>query len=144
MILVGKTKTGLPRHVPLSRGAAWLLRKLATREPLWAKWVFQSRGKDGKPISVSDVKKAWQTALVRAKISDFRFHDLRHTFASHFAMKGGDVYALAKILGHGNPKVTLDRYAHLSREFIDEQRRVMDAPAHTTGITRNFAARHNF
>jgi integrase len=79
---------------------------------------------------VSDVKKAWRQALLRAKIEDFRFHDLRHTFASHFAMKGGNIYALAKILGHSSPKMTLDRYAHLSREFINEQRRVMDAPSY--------------
>jgi hypothetical protein len=36
-----------------------------------------------------------------------RFHDLRHSFASHFAMKGGNIYALAKILGHSSPKMTL-------------------------------------
>ena len=70
---------------------------------------------------MSDVKKAWWQALRRAKIEDSRFHDLRHTFASHFAMKGGNIYALAKILGHSNPKMTLDRYAHLSPDFIQEQ-----------------------
>jgi len=41
-------------------------------------------------------------------------------------MKGGNIYALAIMLGHSSPKMTLDRYAHLSPEFIDEQRRVMD------------------
>ena len=51
---------------------------------------------------------------------------MRHTFASHFAMKGGNLYALMMILGHSGPKITTDRYAHLSPEFIDEQRRVMD------------------
>jgi hypothetical protein len=43
-------------------------------------------------------------------------------------MKGGNIYALAQILGHSNPKMTLDTYAHLSPEYINEQRRVMDAP----------------
>jgi integrase len=124
-LLVTDTKTGVPRRVPLSRRARWLLRKMAARDPM-ATWVFQSRDRAGAPASVSDVKKAWRAALRRARIDDFRFHDLRHTFASHFAMKGGNIYALAKILGHASPKMTLDRYAHLSPEFIQEQRAVMD------------------
>ena len=45
-------------------------------------------------------------------------------------MKGGNIYALAKMLGHASPKMTLDRYAHLSPEFICEQRRVMDRGAY--------------
>ncbi len=48
--------------------------------------------------------------LERAGISDFRFHDLRHTFASWYMMNGGGLYELAKILGHSNIKMT-DRYA---------------------------------
>ncbi len=42
-------------------------------------------------------------------------------------MKGGDLYALAEILCHSNPKITLDRYAHLSPEFVQAQRGVIDA-----------------
>jgi len=45
-------------------------------------------------------------------------------------MKGGNLYALAKILGHASPKITLDDYAHLSPQFVSDQRRVMDAPAY--------------
>lgn len=41
-------------------------------------------------------------------------------------MKGGNLYALATILGHSNPKISIDRYAHLSPEFVNDQRRVMD------------------
>jgi integrase len=48
-------------------------------------------------------------------------------------MKGGAIYALAKILGHSSPKMTIDRYAHLSPEFINEQRRVMDSPIYVAG-----------
>jgi integrase len=55
--------------------------------------------------------------LDRAGIKDFRFHDLRHTFASWYMMNGGDLYELAKILGHSNIKMT-ERYAKLAREHI--------------------------
>jgi integrase len=124
-ILARETKSGEPRHVPMSRRARWLLNKLAARDPL-ATWVFESRDRDGAKASAFDVKTAWRAALRRARIEDFHFHDLRHTFASHFAMKGGNLYALAMILGHSNPKITIDRYAHLSPEFVQAQRAVMD------------------
>jgi integrase len=48
---------------------------------------------------------------------DFRFHDRRHTFASWYMMNGGDLYELAKILGHSNIKMT-ERYAKLAKDHI--------------------------
>src|SRR5579871_5024367 len=53
----------------------------------------------------------------RAGIQDFRFHDLRHTFASWYMMNGGDLYELAKILGHSNIRMT-ERYAKLGKTHI--------------------------
>jgi hypothetical protein len=81
-VLIRETKTGVQRRVPLSRRARWLVAKLAARAPL-STWVFESASRDGSPAPVSDVKKAWRQALRRARIEDFQFHDLRHTFASH-------------------------------------------------------------
>jgi integrase len=52
-----------------------------------------------------------------AGIKDFRFHDLRHTFASWYMMNGGDLYALANILGHRNIKMT-ERYAKLGKKHM--------------------------
>jgi integrase len=113
----------MPSDVRRSR---WVLNKLAAKNPL-SEWVFESRKRNGENAPSGDVKRAWEHALKVARITDFRFHDLRHTFASHFAMKRGDLYALAEILGHSNPKITLDRYAHLSPEFVHAQRGVIDA-----------------
>jgi integrase len=127
-LLVRESKAGVPRHVPLSRAAHWLLRKLAARAVLAGpgEHVFETPKRDGAWGAASDVKTAWRRALRLARIEEFRFHDLRHTFASHFAMGDGNLYALAKILGHSSPKMTLDRYAHLSPEFVQAQRGVMD------------------
>jgi integrase len=65
--------------------------------------------------------KGWIRALRRFSIwpgiEDFRFHDLRHTFASWYMMNGGDLYELAKILGHSNIKMT-ERYAKLAKSHL--------------------------
>ncbi|HZU24350.1 MAG TPA: site-specific integrase [Bryobacteraceae bacterium] len=63
------------------------------------------------------VDKSFATVLDLAGIEEFRFHDLRHTFASWYMMNGGDLYELAKILGHSNLKMT-ERYAKLARKHI--------------------------
>ena len=51
-----------------------------------------------------------------SEIEDFRFHDLRHTFASHYVMSGGDLLSLRDILGHSNLKM-VERYSHLGSAY---------------------------
>jgi integrase len=63
------------------------------------------------------VEGSFEDLLDRAGIRASRFHDLRHTFASWYMMNGGDLYELAKILGHSNIKMT-ERYAKLGRQHI--------------------------
>ncbi len=63
------------------------------------------------------VEGSFETVLDLTGIRNFRFHDLRHTFASWFMMNGGDLYELAKILGHANIKMT-ERYAKLAKKHI--------------------------
>ncbi len=63
------------------------------------------------------VDKSFETILKLTGIDGFRFHDFRHTFASWYMMHGGDLYELAKILGHANIKMT-ERYAKLARAHI--------------------------
>lgn len=67
--------------------------------------------KDGKPYG--NVRKSFFTALKNSGIVDFRFHDLRHTFASHLVMSGVDLNTVRELLGHKSMQMTL-RYAHLS------------------------------
>lgn len=63
------------------------------------------------------VEGSFETILTMAGIENFRFHDLRHTFASWYMMNGGDLYELAKILGHSNIKMT-ERYAKLGKKHL--------------------------
>jgi integrase len=62
------------------------------------------------------VEASFETILGLAQIADFRFHDLRHTFASWYMMNGGDLRT-PKILGHANIKMT-ERYAKLAKTHI--------------------------
>jgi integrase len=59
------------------------------------------------------VDRSFHSAVKQAGIEKFRFHDLRHTFASHLAMRGVPLETIGTLLGHKDPKRT-KRYAHLS------------------------------
>ncbi len=55
----------------------------------------------------------WNVAVERAKVKDFRFHDLRHTAASYLAMNGATLLEIADVLGHKTLEM-MKRYAHLA------------------------------
>lgn len=74
-------------------------------------WVFYKRNGEW----YGNIRKAFEGARKRAGIVDFRFHDLRHTFASHLVMAGVDLRTVQELLGHKSFEMTL-RYAHLSPE----------------------------
>jgi integrase len=67
--------------------------------------------KDGKPYT--NVRKSFDAALRKCGIIDFRFHDLRHTFASQLVMSGVDLKTVQELLGHKSIEMTM-RYSHLS------------------------------
>jgi hypothetical protein len=78
------------------------------------------------------IRKVFDHTVAVAQLDDFRFHDLRHTFASNFVMRGGSLQSLKEILSHGSMAMTL-RYAHLAAEHV---RREMErtARAHEAGL----------
>ena len=67
---------------------------------------------NGKPVSVRSYQRSFELLLKRLKIPHKGFHSLRHTFATRALECGMDVKTLSEILGHKNPTVTLNRYAH--------------------------------
>ena len=75
--------------------------------------IFPSTKKKGAQIV--SIKRAWGTLLKNAQIENFRWHDLRHDFASQLAMKKADLIAIKELLGHADIKTTM-KYAHLSSE----------------------------
>jgi integrase len=75
-------------------------------------------GEDGGPLK--SITRSFKTALRRAGIKDFRFHDLRHTSASYLLMRGASLKSVQQQLGHSTLKMT-ERYAHISDQFQREE-----------------------
>jgi integrase len=106
-------KSGTTRHVPLNATAAETLAKWGRdKEQRPDAIVFP--GLDGEPLE--DIKSAWLPLVKAAKLTNFRFHDLRHTFASKLVQAGVDLNTVRELLGHGDIQMTL-RYAHLAPEM---------------------------
>jgi integrase len=104
-------KSGVSRVLPLNTDAVKVLRTWRPSKVSTEDHVFP--GEDGAPLV--DIKKAWSSLLDDAAITNFRFHDLRHTFASRLVMAGVDLNTVRELLGHSDIKMTL-RYAHLAPE----------------------------
>lgn len=102
-------KNSKTRHVPLNSVALKVLKVWKKQTP--GMLVFP--GKDGEQLD--NVKKSWQGLLDAAAIVAFRWHDMRHHFASKLVMAGVDLNTVRELLGHSDLKMTL-RYAHLAPE----------------------------
>lgn len=106
-----RTKSGKTRYIPLNREAHEVFTAWKEQSEYGNKMVFQS--KDGDKFT--EVKSSWGKLLRDAKIYSFRWHDMRHHFASRLVMAGVDLNTVRELLGHSDLKMTL-RYAHLSPE----------------------------
>lgn len=102
-VRAGYAKSGKARHIPLNSEAVAVLKTWKKQEP------------EGRLFKLECTAKAWGRLMEKAKLEDFRFHDLRHTFASKLVMAGIDLNTVRELLGHGDIKMTL-RYAHLAPE----------------------------
>jgi integrase len=103
-------KSGKTRHIPLN-GEAYRTLQNWQRDTGSSGIVF--KGATGK--AMTDIGKGWDNLLAEAGITNFRFHDLRHHFASKLVMASVDLNTLRELLGHGDLAMTL-RYAHLAPE----------------------------
>jgi integrase len=125
-------KSGRTRHIPLNDESHETLRGWKAQADATDGLVFPSES--GEPFD--NVNKSWAGVLREAKITNFRWHDMRHHFASRLAMAGVDLNTIRELLGHSELTMTL-RYAHLAPEHKAEAvARLMHPPTRMNSTTR--------
>jgi integrase len=116
VLTLHETKSGTVQHVLINSP----LHELFARANKAAEGPFVFGGE--KPLHEKWVRRRFYRALGQAGIKDFRFHDLRHTFASHLVMSGVDLLTVKELMRHSDVSMTM-KYAHLSR---DHKRRAIE------------------
>lgn len=110
-----QTKNNTPRHIPLIPDA-WraLERQCAGKGQEDFVFTYTTGVKAGRPLK--NFEFTWHKAVKACNLGNFRFHDLRHTFASDLVMSGAAMTAVSELLGHSTLGMT-QRYTHLSPDF---------------------------
>lgn len=110
--LIPTSKTGKPRHVPLSEPAIDLIKQV----PTFKDCPYLLPNPDTKLPFVT-IKHSWQTARDEAVLPGLRVHDLRHSAASFMINAGVDLFAVGRVLGHADHQSTM-RYSHLANDTL--------------------------
>jgi integrase len=120
LITVRNTKNGEPRRIAINGTLRETLSNIMRR--LDVAYVFFDCA-TGKPYG--NVMKSFSTACRRSGITDFHFHDLRHTFASQLVMAGVDLTTIKELMGHKTMAMTL-RYSHLAPKHMAAALEILD------------------
>jgi site-specific recombinase XerD len=118
-----RSKNNERSTIPLNETIFEMLKGKSKVRSIKTELVFQS--KVHTPFSQRKIERAFQDALKKAEIEDFRFHDLRHTFATRLVQAGVDLYKVQVLLGHKTPAMT-QRYAHHYPESLRDGVAVLD------------------
>jgi integrase len=113
------TKNYQPRTIPMNDIVTEVLRRVPRR--IDSSYVFQR--KSGEKFH--KMRSGFENAVKRAGIAHVRFHDLRHTFASHLVMGGVDIRTVQELLGHKDIRMTM-RYSHLAPDHMSNAVKVLD------------------
>ncbi len=125
ILMVMRSKNGTRRVIPLNAKVYELLAaKQAVAGATQGRVFTTPRGNE---LQVRFLVREFCEARNRAGIPDFRFHDLRHTFATRLVQRGVDLYKVQRLLGHKTSVMT-QRYAHHSPESLRDGVRVLDDP----------------
>ena len=113
---VGETKTETgTREILLPPSTVKLLKK--RKENAVSDWIFPNWNNPEEPMNPQSAYTRLKVLLKKAELPLIRFHDLRHTFATHAIAGGVDAKTLSGILGHTNASFTLDTYTHVTTDM---------------------------
>ncbi len=136
------TKNYEIKHIPILNPLLPLLKEWRLKNP--GDIVFPNKNGGMLRESNQIFQEVLKRVLVSARLPSYEgkcyitFHSLRHTFASHWMMNGGDIFKLQKILGHRDIKMT-QRYSHMAPEaFSSEYGRISDFTGNNLGSVLNF------
>ncbi|MCX6822354.1 MAG: tyrosine-type recombinase/integrase [Candidatus Aenigmarchaeota archaeon] len=115
LIRVVKSKNGEKRSIPMSNTLFNVFKGMNVRDISGR--VF--------PISKSSIRHAFDKVVEKVNLEDFRFHDLRHSFATRLVQNGVDLYKVKELLGHKTITMTM-RYAHHYPESLRSSVEVLD------------------
>ena len=119
-VMVSKNKE--KRGIPLNASAMDVLTRRTKVIPI-SGYVFSTG--HGTMVTPRNLSRSFVKAVTKAGIKDFRFHDLRHSFATRLAQNGVDLYKVSKLLGHRDI-TTSQRYAHHCPESLRDGVEVLD------------------
>ena len=115
-VRVGETKTETgTRTILLPPSTVEILK--ARKKKSYSDWIFHNPVVAEVPMDPSTAYHRLKTLLRHAELPSIRFHDLRHTFATHALTSGVDAKTLSAILGHTNASFTLDTYTHMTTDM---------------------------
>jgi integrase len=132
-IILRETKNGSSRTVEMIDDVVTALRALQEM-PIVRKPKTLDRPNPAASnvvFSIGDNKKWWNSARRRAKIRQFRWHDLRHTFCSRLAQSGASLKVIQEAAGHKTIQMAA-RYAHLDKTTLRTAMAVLNRPSATT------------
>ena len=117
-VSIGETKTDTGnRLIYLPESTVKMLKKRKKRA--LTEWIFSNPYRPEDPLLPNSAYQKLKKILKKANLPNIRFHDLRHTFATHALTSGVDAKTLSKILGHTNASFTLDTYTHVTSDMQD-------------------------
>lgn len=111
-----RTKTNRIRRLPISQSLAEILVELKNQAD--SDYVLPN-------FPFHHASKVMRRLAKEAGVKPIRFHDLRHSFASNFVMRGGQIYKLQRLLGHSSIQMT-ERYSHLSPDHLQDATEILD------------------